>query len=128
MSKKKKCTSCKNYFVSESKSLNNYCSGDCIRKAMVKKSSEKHRPIKTIGKVSIQWKKTRTEWFSENPPNANGYYKCYICRRYLLPEQTTLDHLKSRSRRPDLRFDKSNLRPCCWECNTEKGSKNYEDV
>ena len=40
MSKKRKCTSCGDYFISESKSLNNYCSDDCVKKAYTKKNSK----------------------------------------------------------------------------------------
>jgi 5-methylcytosine-specific restriction endonuclease McrA len=43
-----------------------------------------------------------------------------------MPKETTLDHIKSRSRHPELRLELSNLAPCCWRCNKEKGSKELE--
>lgn len=44
-----------------------------------------------------------------------------------MPSETTLDHVKSRSSRPDLRYEFSNLKPCCFTCNTLKGSKSVEN-
>lgn len=66
------------------------------------------------------WQKTRRKWFKEN---SSEFYTCYLCFRFLLPEETTLDHVIPRSARPDLRYELSNLEPCCWECNYKKGSK-----
>jgi hypothetical protein len=43
-----------------------------------------------------------------------------------LAEETTLDHVIPRSRAPELRYDPNNLRPCCWTCNSKKGSRVYE--
>ncbi len=80
------------------------------------------------GRITLLWIKVRREWFIENPPDENGYYYCYLCGKPMLPSETTLDHKKSRSRHPELRFVKSNLAPCCWNCNHEKGSKNDDEI
>ena len=72
-----------------------------------------------IGKVGKQWIKTRRKWIYLNP----GPWECYICGQWLVDYSLTLDHVKSRSRHPELRFELSNLRPCCWQCNYKKGSK-----
>lgn len=73
----------------------------------------------------MKWTKTRQDWFRFNW--ANEYY-CYICGKRMTPEETTLDHIKSRSRHPELRYDLTNLAPCCWACNTKKGSKDLEEM
>lgn len=76
------------------------------------------------GKITNKWLKVRKQWMKENPPNHQGYYFCYICYRAVPSNEVTLDHIIPRSRRPDLRFDFSNLAPCCGLCNYKKGSKN----
>lgn len=82
--------------------------------------------VKRLGKHGRKWLKTRAEWFAEFPPDWAGFYTCYICGGKLTPKETTLDHVLPRSSRPDLKYEFSNLRPCCWKCNMEKGSKHGE--
>lgn len=82
-------------------------------------------PIKKVGKQTAKWYKTRTKWFKEHP---SDYYTCYLqisplCPKVMPPEETTLDHIIPRSRAPHLRYEFSNLKPCCGPCNTEKGSR-----
>lgn len=72
------------------------------------------------GKVARRWYKTRRQWFKENP--AEGY-TCYLCGVYVPKNEVTLDHIIPRSRRPDLRYELTNLAPACWTCNSQKGSK-----
>lgn len=72
------------------------------------------------------WKKTRGEWISQNPANHEGYYVCYLCRKWIPRGEITVDHIIPRSRASHLRYDFSNLAPACWECNNEKGSKVYD--
>lgn len=69
------------------------------------------------------WAKTRKQWVKENPGNHQGYWECYLCDKWVTLDNLTVDHVIPRSNRPDLRYEQSNLKPCCWECNTEKGSK-----
>jgi 5-methylcytosine-specific restriction endonuclease McrA len=110
-----------------------YCGGyshlswKCPQKA-IKERARVQRLKK--GKVGKQWEKTRETWFKRNPQD---YYTCYLqispsCERVMLKERTTLDHIKSRSRHPELRFVLSNLAPSCWPCNLNKGSKDLEDI
>ena len=57
--------------------------------------------------------------FQDNPANDEGYYVCYLCGRWLLPMEITLDHVVPRSHATELtRFRQ--LRPCCYTCNVEK--------
>lgn len=74
------------------------------------------------GKQDKQWVVTRRTWFKANPAE---HYTCYICGKWLFPNQVTLDHIKSRGRYPELRYVLSNLAPCCYKCNVDKGSKEY---
>ena len=80
--------------------------------------------LKRQGKVSDKWLRVRRQWFVDNQAES---YTCYICGRFLWPADVTLDHIKSRSSHPELRFEMSNLAPACWKCNTEKGSRSLEN-
>lgn len=53
-------------------------------------------------------------------------YNCHYCGRFLLRNEVELDHFESRSRRPDLRYELTNLVPSCHRCNAEKGSLSGE--
>lgn len=38
-----------------------------------------------------------------------------------------LDHVLSRSRHPELALEEDNVRPSCHDCNTAKGSLDYDE-
>jgi 5-methylcytosine-specific restriction endonuclease McrA len=124
-------------------------------KAAAKKPLVPRAPIKrktklrVHGKVSKQWVLARETWIRKNPAPIQGlYWQCYLgispdCPRLLYDpsnkpdddqlehskaQPLTLDHVVSRSRDPSKRFDQSNLKPCCWWCNTLKGSRSLEQV
>lgn len=94
----------------------------------------KRSPIKTVGKTTKQWLVTRAGWIRHNPPPIEGeYWQCYLrisnrCPVRINLTQLTLDHVVSRSRDPKLRFDLSNLKPACWWCNRQKGSRSLDQV
>lgn len=79
------------------------------------------------GKITLKWLETRGQWIQANPP-VDGYWNCYICGTYLNIDRLTLDHIKSRSRHPELRFELNNLRPCCRKCNAWKGSRDLKEI
>lgn len=86
--------------------------------------------IKGAGKITKQWLKTRDTWFNRNP---SEFYDCYLrispdCWGSMKKEHTTLDHIKSRTRHPELRFTMSNLAPACYPCNKLKGSRDLEEL
>jgi len=89
------------------------------------KYTKPRKPIKRMGKQAKKWSETRARWFKKN--KADGY-TCYICGKFLTIDETTLDHVIPRSKRPDLRHEFYNLRPCCWTCNSKKGSKSLDNV
>lgn len=81
--------------------------------------------MKKMGKHYYAWIETRDRWLEQHKA---PYYTCYICGKLLTRSQLTLDHIKSRGRHPELRYELSNLAPCCWECNIAKGSKDIEEI
>lgn len=83
------------------------------------------KKMKQIGKQGQKWLRVRAQWFKDHPA---PHYACYLCGERLTPKETTLDHIQSRSRHPELRYDQSNLAPCCWRCNTWKGSRDLEEL
>lgn len=82
--------------------------------------------IKRVGKQAKAWSLFRKHYLALHPPNDEGYYECYICHKWILPDQVTLDHIQSRSSAPHLRLNEDNIAICCYPCNTEKGSLSLE--
>ena len=109
------CRSCGRTFVRYN-SLQRKC-GLCTKNLTAKK------PMKKIGAVTKKWINTRNQWIKDNLPDHAGYYICYLCGSPVHIDEMELDHRKSRSRSPELRFEQSNLFPVHHACNTEKGSK-----
>jgi 5-methylcytosine-specific restriction endonuclease McrA len=83
--------------------------------------------INKFGKQAQRWQVVRALWFKNNPPNEYGWYVCGICKNPVHFTKVTLDHILPRSRRPDLRYEPSNLQPAHWICNSQKGSKVLAD-
>lgn len=85
------------------------------------------KAINRVGPVTAKWIETRNEWIQQNHTET-GTWNCYICYELLTIETLTLDHVKSRSRHPELRFDLNNLKPCCASCNSKKGSRDLLEM
>ena len=50
---------------------------------------------------------------------------CYICNECILsPFDLTVDHIKPKSKYPDLALELSNLKIACRSCNSAKGNRN----
>jgi len=81
------------------------------------------KSLNTMGLYYQRMSKVRKEWFKLNPPDHAGYYFCALCGKAITRSQTELDHILSRSRHPELRYELSNLQPSCHDCNQSKGSK-----
>lgn len=93
----------------------------------------KRTRIKKVGKYTKQWLITRATWIRKNPPDADGYWYCYLrihpfCPYRLTIETLTLDHVISRTRDPSKRYSADNLKPACNYCNNMKGSRSLEQV
>lgn len=80
------------------------------------------KPIPKIGNIHKKWAKYRKEWKAKHKDEIKI---CHICGKQLPNGTFTLDHVIPRSRRPDLVFVDSNIKPACWTCNLDKGSKVY---
>ena len=88
-------------------------------KCRINKYTKPRKQLKKIGPVTKKWIETRRKWIELNP----GPWNCYICGVPLDINEMELDHVKPRSKYPELRFDLDNLKPCCHKDNFEKGSK-----
>lgn len=83
-----------------------------------------HQPKKVIkkrGKQDRIWQLARNQWIDEHGTN----HKCYICGKQLSRFTLTIDHVIPRSNAKNYanRHSDENLRPCCMNCNLNKGSK-----
>lgn len=82
------------------------------------------RSTKPIAKVGKQGKKTAAavaKWKKTQTPNHEGYFICYMCKMWV--PYLVAEHVKSKTRHPELRTDPNNLKPTCDDCNRKKGSK-----
>jgi 5-methylcytosine-specific restriction endonuclease McrA len=93
-----------------------------VKRLINRGSRKKPNNIRGYGKYTKKWGETKRAWLEQNKAD---HYTCYICGKWLSPDEMTLDHVIPRSRAPQLRYTFSNIRPCCWTCNSEKGSKVY---
>lgn len=78
-------------------------------------------------KIDGKWIACRKAWFDQNLPNHQGRYKCALCGKSVLKEETTLDHIVTRSRDPKLKYDLKNLQPAHFLCNHARGSLTMEE-
>lgn len=92
------------------------------------------RPRKTLqtktrlksGRYTAAYRRLREEFFEYHEKDV---YYCFYCKHIGLdnpmPRKTTqVEHFYSKARRPDLRFEMSNLVPSCSYHNKDKGSMN----
>lgn len=86
--------------------------------------------MRNVGKQGLAWQRTRRKWFKLHPPNHQNYYECYLCGRWVLASDITLDHVIPRSNAFNyaVRHDFDNLKPCCECCNSKKGSRKLDDL
>lgn len=83
-------------------------------------------------KTTTKRLETREAWFEANPPDAQGHWHCYIskhplCPRILDRQTINLEHNLSKARRPDLKYDITNIFPACSYDNKAKGSMSAEE-
>lgn len=77
--------------------------------------------------------RTYKAWIKANPPDERGYWYCYLqisslCPVQLKRETLTLEHVKSRSSHPHLKYDIGNIKSSCRFCNRAKGSQSLEQL
>ena len=73
------------------------------------------------------------DWFKQNPPDESGVWICYLrihpkCPMLLNRTELQLEHVKSKARYPELRYDVQNLKPSCAFCNQYKGSQDLDQI
>lgn len=85
------------------------------------------KPINRNGATKKKWLSTRSAWLKANQPDYKGCYTCHYCGKSVDYTIITLDHLIPRSRAPELRYELSNLVPCCSSCNRLKGSVAHDE-
>lgn len=92
----------------------------------------RHKPLpprikrpRQAGKHAVKWIETRRDWIKQNW--APGMViDCHYCHRPLTLDELSLDHKVARSRAPELRYQMSNLVPCCLACNGSKASVDHD--
>lgn len=93
-------------------------------------------PIKKVSnKTKQKDAQMRREWFKrpENAPNVNMQWTCYLkispeCDIFVTKETLNLEHVRSKVRSPELKFDPDNIKPSCRFCNQKKQSRDIEDL
>jgi 5-methylcytosine-specific restriction endonuclease McrA len=79
-----------------------------------------------IGRVGKETAKAVAKWKKSQKPNHEGYFICYMCKKWVPYLQA--EHVKGRARHPGKRTAMDNLMATCSDCNAKKGSKEYEEV
>jgi 5-methylcytosine-specific restriction endonuclease McrA len=73
------------------------------------------------------WESTKIDWFELNPPDlGEEWYQCALCPKPVHKDEVTLDHIQTRSSRPDLKYKLDNLQPAHYLCNAARGSMSME--
>lgn len=107
-----------------------YCGGIGHTQAFCFRKPRKHMikkiPLRKVGKLGKQWQVTRATWFRKHALRAGEEYHCYICERPI-GDHPQLDHIQSRVRHPELRFNLDNLAPICEYDNRMKSSLSLEE-
>jgi 5-methylcytosine-specific restriction endonuclease McrA len=67
------------------------------------------------------------KWHAINPPNAEGFWVCYLqiskgCPKVLTYEELQLEHVFPRSKYPELKYVLANVKAACAPCNKLKRS------
>lgn len=71
---------------------------------------------------------TTAEWDAANPPDAYGYWYCYISKHPFCPKRLTIEtlvreHDKSKARSPKDKYNIKGIYPACTWDNEAKGSR-----
>jgi 5-methylcytosine-specific restriction endonuclease McrA len=75
----------------------------------------------------------RNTFFANNPPDDKGGYTCYLqispaCPKWLAKEDVTLEHMRTRARHPELKYEVSNIAVSCQPCNKLKGHLDIDQL
>ena len=75
--------------------------------------------------------KTNRVWYKKNPPDADGYWTCYLqistrCPKRLTLGMLTKEHVQPKVKAPHLKYNPDNIKPSCSWCNRLKSSQSIE--
>ena len=90
--------------------------------------------MRTVSEKTLDRRgQTKREWLRLNPPDERGTWTCYLqissaCPIKLTASTLNLEHVKSKARYPELRYDLNNIKPACSPCNKLKGSRDVEEL
>lgn len=113
---------------------NKYCDGCGVTHSTIMCFNKPRRAIK---KEADKTRDKRTEvsrlWFELNPPDSRGVWYCYLrispqCHIKLTRSTIRLEHVKSKVRYPELKYEVTNLKEACDPCNKMKGSRDLEEI
>lgn len=84
-------------------------------------------------KTKNKRQQTTRDWFKANPPNEKGVWFCYLgidkkCPNKLTRTTVRLEHVKSKARHQELKYDITNIKPACDYCNKLKGSLSADEA
>lgn len=116
---------------------------NCGRKAQNGEHCFFHKPKKPLNRgkpmrkeaVKTRSKRVATanEWYALNPPDENGQWECYLrisphCYGKVGKHTINLEHMDSKARAPEKKYDVANLRAACPNCNQLKGSLSADEA
>lgn len=76
--------------------------------------------IKRLGKVGLEWQRTRRLWFKDHAPDWRDTYPCGLCGQPVHKSEVDLDHIVPKGSHPELRAEQSNLRPVHRSCHIKR--------
>lgn len=91
-------------------------------------------PIKVESDRSLaKRRRTRRAWFSSNKHGPDGFWDCYLqidpkCVRRVNAQTIDLEHVRSKTRHPKLKYEIKNIKAACQPCNKLKRSWSLEDL
>lgn len=76
---------------------------------------------------------TAKAWHEANPPDEYGYWDCYLkispgCYVRVNLQTLNREHVKPKTRHPELKYEVTNIKPACPPCNALKESRDLENI
>lgn len=95
------------------------------------------KPRRAIKKESDRSKSKRMttsdEWYAENPPSKKGTWECYLrispnCHVLVTRSTINLEHVLTKNKHREHKYNKKNLKPACKPCNRLKGHRDLSEL
>lgn len=127
------CNTCKKTkkITSFNVGLYDYCAV-CTRKAeksQEERRKKEERKAERTGDITFSQKVQSSRQWKALRKKATEYYgkQCHRCGDSGYGVEIHVDHIKPKSKYPELAFDPNNLQILCRDCNFEKGAKDETD-